>query len=132
MLTGGYPYVVEAAGSASSMTDSFRAVANRGTVIELGAVGTGRIDMTALWYKEALLIGSVDHGRDPIASIGEALPGRDHSIDVALDILAKSTFLAEAVVTHEFPLEGYRDAVAAGINKGKSKAVKVTFRPNGV
>ncbi|HEV7958259.1 MAG TPA: alcohol dehydrogenase catalytic domain-containing protein, partial [Acidimicrobiales bacterium] len=65
MLAGGYPYVIEAAGSATALTDSFRAVANRGTVIELGAMGTGRFDMTALWYKEAVLIGSVDHGRDP-------------------------------------------------------------------
>jgi len=71
MLTGGHPYVVEAAGGATSMTDSFRTVANRGTVIELGAIGTGRIDMTALWHKEAVMIGSVDYGRDPKASIGE-------------------------------------------------------------
>ena len=90
MLTGGYPYVVEAGGSAASTTDAFRAVDNRGTIIQLGAVGTGRIDMTALWYKEAVLIGSVDHGRDPKASIGLAPEGRDHSIDVALDILAKA------------------------------------------
>jgi threonine dehydrogenase-like Zn-dependent dehydrogenase len=94
-------------------------------------MGTGRIDMTALWYKEAVLIGSVDHGRDPKASIGEAWTGRDHSIDVALDILAKGAFPEEVVVTHEFPLEGYRDAVTAGINKGASKAVKIAFRPNG-
>ena len=130
MLSGGYPYVVEAAGSASSMTDSFRAVANRGTVIELGAMGTGRIDMTALWYKEATLIGSVDHGRDPKASIGEAQPGRDHSIDVALDILARHSFPDGLVVTHEFPLEGVREAVSAGVNKNLSHAVKVAFRPN--
>jgi threonine dehydrogenase-like Zn-dependent dehydrogenase len=130
MLTGGYPYVVEAAGSATSITDSFRAVANRGTVIELGATGTGRIDMTALWYKEAVLIGSVDHGRDPKASIGGPPPGRDHSIDVALDILKKGAFPENVVVTHEFPLGAYREAVAAGINKNASKAVKVAFRPH--
>ncbi len=129
MLAGGFPYVVEAAGSASSVTDSFRAVANRGTVIELGATGTGRIDMTALWYKEAVLIGSVDHGRDPKASIGTAPRGRDHSIDVALDILKRSTFPEDSVVTHEFPLEAYREAVEAGIDKSASKAVKVAFRP---
>lgn len=131
MLAGGYPYVVEAGGSAASTTDAFRAVANRGTVIELGAMGTGRIDMTALWYKEAVLIGSVDHGRDPKASIGQASPGLDHSIDVALDILSKRLFPEDVVVTHEFPLEGYREAVAAGVDKEASKAVKVVFRPNG-
>ena len=130
MLTGGYPYVVEAGGSAASTTDAFRAVDNRGTIIQLGAVGTGRIDMTALWYKEAVVIGSVDHGRDPKASIGLAPEGRDHSIDVALDILARRTFPEEVVVTHEFPLDACREAVAAGTDKKTSKAVKVVFRPS--
>jgi threonine dehydrogenase-like Zn-dependent dehydrogenase len=131
MLVGGYPYVIEAAGRAGSMTDSLRAVANRGTVVMLGAMGTGRVDLTPLWYKEAVVIGSVDHGRDPRASIGRAEPGRDHSIDVALDILARRSFPGEVVVTHEFPLEAYRDAVGAGLDKEASRAVKVVFRPGG-
>jgi threonine dehydrogenase-like Zn-dependent dehydrogenase len=130
MLVGGFPYVVEAAGTAGSTTDALRAVANRGTVIVLGAPGTGRIDMTPLWYKEAVLVGSVDHGSDPQASIGRASPGRDHSIDVALDILARGSFPADVVVTHEFPLAGYRDAVQAGLHKETSEAVKVVFRPD--
>jgi threonine dehydrogenase-like Zn-dependent dehydrogenase len=87
--------------------------------------------MTSLWYKEAVLIGSVDHGRDPKASIGHAPAGRDHSIDVALDILAQQRFPVEVVVTHEFPLDSYREAVGAGLDKKAGKAVKVVFRPNG-
>jgi len=130
MLVGGFPYVVEAAGSAGSTTDALRAVDNRGTVILLGAMGTGTVDMTPLWYKEAVVIGSVDHGRNPTASIGQAQPGRDHSIDVALDILARRTFPADLIVTHEFPLAGYREAVRTGLDKGASEAVKVVFRPS--
>jgi threonine dehydrogenase-like Zn-dependent dehydrogenase len=132
MLVGGYPYVVEAAGSAGSTTDALRAVDNRGTVIVLGAMGTGRIDMTPLWYKEAVVIGSVDHGSDPKASIGQAPPGRDHSIDVALDILARDRIPADIIVSHEFPLDGYREAVEVGLRKETSEAVKVVFRPNGL
>ncbi len=130
MLVGGFPYVVEAAGSAGSLTDALRAVANRGTVILLGALGTGTVDMTPLWYKEAVVIGSVDHGRDPAASIGLAVPGRDHSIDVALDVLARDGFPDDLVITHEFPLAGYRDAVRAGLDKVASNAIKVVFRPS--
>jgi hypothetical protein len=33
------------------------------------------------------------------------------------------------MITHEFPLEAYRDAVGAGLDKGASGAVKVVFRP---
>ena len=130
MLVGGFPYVVEAAGSAGSTTDALRAVDNRGTVLLLGAMGTGTIDMTPLWYKEAVVIGSVDHGRNPSACIGRAHPERDHSIDVALDILARGSLPADLIVTHEFPLAGYREAVRTALDKGVSGAVKVVFRPS--
>ncbi len=130
MLVGGFPYVVEAAGSPGATTDALRAVDNRGTVILLGAMGIGRVDMTPLWYKEAVVIGSVDHGRDPAASIGLASLGdRDHSIDVALDILSQQRFPDDLVVTHEFVLDDYREAVRTGLDKESSKAVKVVFRP---
>ncbi len=39
MLMGGFPYVVEAVGSPQSVTEALRAVANRGTVLLLGAAG---------------------------------------------------------------------------------------------
>jgi len=130
MLVGGFPYVVEAAGSAGSTTDALRAVDNRGTVLLLGAMGTGTVDMTPLWYKEAVIIGSVDHGRNPTASIGQAHPDQDHSIDVALGILARRSFPPDLIVTHEFPLAGYREAVRTALDKGASKAVKVVFHPS--
>lgn len=129
MLAGGFPYVVEAAGTEGSTTEALRAVGTRGTVILLGAMGTGRVDLTPLWYKEAVVIGSVDHGRDPSAAIGDAVPGRDHSIDVALDILARPGVPADVVVTHEFPLAAYREAVGTALDKRASAAVKVVFRP---
>ncbi|MHB1583971.1 MAG: zinc-dependent alcohol dehydrogenase [Acidimicrobiales bacterium] len=129
MLMGGFPYVVEAAGSPGSVTDALRAVDHRGTVLALGATGTGRVDLTPLWYKEVVMIGSVDHGRDPSAAIGRPPAAADHSIDVALDILARRSFAEETLVTHEFPLDGYRDAVAAALDKTNSHAVKVVFRP---
>lgn len=129
MLMGGYPYVVESAGSPGSTTDALRAAGHRGTVILLGAMGTGQIDVTPLWYKELDVIGSVDHGRHPPASVGRAAHGPDHSIDVALDILGRCTVAPEVLVTHEFPLEAHRDAVGAGVDKRSSAAIKVVFRP---
>ncbi len=129
MLMGGFPYVVEAAGSPGSVTDALRAVDHRGTVLALGATGTGRVDMTPLWYKEAVMIGSIDHGRDPSAAIGRPPAGADHSIDVALEVLARRSFPEEVLVTHEFPLEGFREAVRTALDKKGSRAVKVVFKP---
>ena len=72
MLMGGFPYVVEAVGSPQSVTESLRAVAHRGTVLLLGAAGISEVDLTPVWYKEAALVGSIDHTVDASSSPGLA------------------------------------------------------------
>jgi L-iditol 2-dehydrogenase len=83
MLMGGFPYVIEAAGGPSAVTDALRAADHRGTVLTLGATGIGAIDMTPIWYKQLMVVGSVDHGSNPSSVIGRAPEGLDHSIDAA-------------------------------------------------
>jgi L-iditol 2-dehydrogenase len=125
MLVGGFPYVVEAVGVAGSLTESLRVVDNRGTVLLLGAAGISEVDLTPVWWKEAALVGAVNHAADAGPAGG---PSR-HSVDRALDILAAGRLPHEVVVTHELPLESLRDAVATAIDKRGSGAIKVVFRP---
>jgi threonine dehydrogenase-like Zn-dependent dehydrogenase len=130
MLMGGFPYVVEAVGSPQSVTEALRAVAHRGTVLLLGAAGISEVDLTPVWYKEAALVGSIDHTVDAGSAPGLAgSPGR-HSVDRALDILAAG-LLPDTVVTHEFPLDEYRGAIETAIDRDRSHAIKVVFRPGG-
>ncbi len=124
MLAGGYPYVVEAVGVAGSVTESLRIVDNWGTVLLLGAAGISEVDLTPVWWKEVALVGAVNHAVDGGPAGG---PSR-HSVDRALDVLAAGLLSHEAVVTHEFPLESVRDAVATAIDKRGSGAIKVVFR----
>jgi threonine dehydrogenase-like Zn-dependent dehydrogenase len=118
MLMSGFPYVIEAVGSGQSITEALRCVAHRGTVLMLGAGGVSTVDMTPVWYKEAALVGSIDHCTDA---------GR-HSIDRALDVLAAGLLPHDVVVTHEFPIDAYRDAIGAAIDRRGSGAIKVVFR----
>jgi threonine dehydrogenase-like Zn-dependent dehydrogenase len=129
MLMGGFPYVVEAVGAPRSVTEALRAVAHRGTVLLLGAAGVSEVDLTPVWYKEAALIGSIDHTVDACAAPGLAGGPDRHSVDRALDILAAGLLPEDVVVTHEFPLEDYREAVESAIDRGNSHAIKVVFRP---
>ena len=129
MLMGGFPYVVEAVGSPGSVTEALRAVAHRGTVLLLGAAGISEVDLTPIWYKEAALVGSIDHTVDAGSSPGLAGGAGRHSVDRALDVLSAGLLPDSVVVTHEFPLEGYRDAVEAAIDRQSSHAIKVVFRP---
>ena len=72
MLMGGFPYVVEAVGAPQSVTEALRAVAHRGTVLLLGAAGISEVDLTPIWYKEAALVGSIDHTVDAGSAPGLA------------------------------------------------------------
>jgi L-iditol 2-dehydrogenase len=129
MLMGGFPSVVEAVGSPQSVTEALRAVAHRGTVLLLGAAGISEVDLTPIWYKEAALVGSIDHTVDAHSAPGLAGGPDRHSVDRALDVLAAGLLPHAVVVTHEFGLEEYRAAVTAAIERGSSRAIKVVFRP---
>jgi L-iditol 2-dehydrogenase len=129
MLMGGFPYVVEAVGAPQSVTEALRAVAHRGTVLLLGAAGVSEVDLTPIWYKEAALVGSIDHTVDPGSAPGLAGGPDRHSVDRALDVLAAGLLPYDEVVTHEFPLEDLREAVGTAIDRGQSHAIKVVFRP---
>jgi L-iditol 2-dehydrogenase len=125
---GGYPYVVEAVGAPQSITEALRAVAHRGTVLMLGATGVTEVDLTPVWYKEAALIGSIDHTVDSGSTPGLAGGAGRHSVDRALAVLAAGLMPVDSVVTHEFPLEDYRTAIETAIDRGNSHAIKVVFR----
>jgi threonine dehydrogenase-like Zn-dependent dehydrogenase len=128
MLMGGFPYVVEAVGSPSSVTEALRAVAHRGTVLLLGAAGISEVDLTPIWYKEAALVGSIDHSVDSGSAPGLAGGPDRHSVDRALDVLAAGLVPAE-LVTHQFPLQEYRGAIETAIDRNNTHAIKVVFRP---
>ncbi len=123
MLLGGFPYVIEAVGGLESVTESLRLVDHRGTVLFIGTGGWGEVDLSPLWFKEAELVGAWNHspGVHPTRGAG-------HSIDFALDVLARGG-LPESVVTHRFALEDLRDAVATAIDKRDARAIKVVFEP---
>jgi threonine dehydrogenase-like Zn-dependent dehydrogenase len=129
MLMGGFPYVVEAVGAPQSVTESLRAVAHRGTVLLLGAAGISEVDLTPIWYKEAALVGSIDHTVDAGSAPGFAGGPSRHSVDRALDVLSAGYLPDSAVVTHEFDLDHYREAVETAVDRTTSHAIKVVFRP---
>jgi threonine dehydrogenase-like Zn-dependent dehydrogenase len=128
MLMSGFPYVVEAVGTPGAITDALRSAAYHGTVLLLGAAGISSVDLTPVWYKEVALVGSIDHQVDAAAAPGPAGGAGLHSIDRALDILGRGLLPDDVVITHEFPLEDYRDAIETAVDK-TSGAIKVVFRP---
>jgi threonine dehydrogenase-like Zn-dependent dehydrogenase len=50
-------------------------------------------------------------------------------VDRAIDVLAAGLLPDSVVVTHEFSLENYREAIETAIDRENSHAIKVVFRP---
>jgi threonine dehydrogenase-like Zn-dependent dehydrogenase len=143
LLAGGFPYVVEAVGTPTSIADCLASVAGGGSVLFLGATGMTEVDLTALWFKEVTVAGSFCHACDPPAGRAASLAApfvdepvtapadepRVHSIDVALGILATGGLPAELLITHEFPLDEVRAAVTTALDRRGTGAIKVVLRP---
>jgi threonine dehydrogenase-like Zn-dependent dehydrogenase len=126
MLAEGFPFVIEAVGSASAVNDAFRMADHRGTVVLMGASTTATYDLTPVWWKELDVVGAINHSFDP----GPGGAPRRYSEERALEILAAGALPHEVVVTHEFGLEDYREAVRTAADRA-SGAIKVVFRPQG-
>ena len=75
------------------------------------------------------MVGSIDHTVDAGTAPGLAGGTGRHSVDRALDVLSAGLFPDAVVVTHEFGLEGFREAIETAIDRNTSHAIKVVFRP---
>lgn len=121
---GGFPWIFDCVGSQSSLAQSLRYAAPRGTLVLLGCAAEFRnLDLTFLWARELELRGFVGYGTE------EWRGERRHTFDVALELLREGNAPVGDLVTHAFPLEEYRTALSAAANHARSGAVKVVLKP---
>lgn len=122
---GGFPLIYDCVGKRVSLDQALRYASPRGRIIMLGcAAQVPRLDLTLLWARELRWRGFVGYGR-------ETWEGREvHTFEVTHELMRTSGLPVEKMVTHAFPLGQYRDGLKAAINRGRSGAVKVIFRPH--
>lgn len=122
MLNGGVDVVYDSVASAETLEIGVRAVRPRGRIVATGVSTPRRFEWTPLYFKEIALVGSN-------AFALETLEGRrQHAMQWYLEWAAEQGLDLTRLVTHRFPLEGYRDAFLACHDQGRSGAVKVLFR----
>jgi threonine dehydrogenase-like Zn-dependent dehydrogenase len=121
---GGFPVIFDCVGSRQSIDQALRFAAPRGRLLLLGCAPViPRLDLTPLWARELEVRGFVAYGR-------ERFEGRErHTFEVVGELLRRATAPVEALVTHEFPLADYQQALQAAHRRGKSGAMKVVLRP---
>jgi L-iditol 2-dehydrogenase len=111
-------------GGARGVEDALRFTRQGGTIVLLGNASTLRgVDWTPLWLKELTMAGTLAYGAHGHGGAGAG------AFAQASDLIASRRADLAALVTHEFALGDYRQALAAARSRAGSASVKVVFRP---
>jgi L-iditol 2-dehydrogenase len=115
-----YDVVIEAAGTSASLAQAIDRCKGGGIVVMLATYWDGDlvIPSLGLGMKEVTLVPSSMYGR-----VG---PSRD--IDVAATLLASRPEIADAIITHRFPLDAAAEAFAVARDRS-SGSIKVVLEP---
>ena len=122
-VEGGPSLVYDTVGSESSLGDAFALTREGGRIILIGAAAKVRTDWTRLWYRQLTVSGVFAYG---------VAPYRDEDTDIykaSLELMRNDRFSDLDMVTHVFPVEEYRAALAAALDKNGHGSIKVAFRP---
>lgn len=112
----GYDVVIDAVGSSGSIGEAVQALRPRGRLVVVGTFWDPVSIDVGIQMKEIRLIPSMTYA-------GLA-PNRD--FDTAARALANNPLIAEALITHRFPLDGAADAFEVARDRAAG-AIKVVF-----
>lgn len=122
MLIGGFDLVFDVVGNAATLNNALRWTRAGGAVVLVGVhLHRMALDVTPVWYQEVDLLGAVGH--DVVTWHGRELS----NFELAMCWMLDGTLDCRALLTHTFPLEAYRTAFAAALDKRASRSVKVAF-----
>jgi threonine dehydrogenase-like Zn-dependent dehydrogenase len=121
MLLGGFDVIYDCVGEADTLSDSLRWARAGGTVVMVGvSLSALKIDLNPVWYQEVNLIGSHTFGY-------ETWRGREvHSYDLVIEMSQAGEVNHEGLITHRFPFEGYKQAIATAMDKRRN-SIKVVL-----
>jgi threonine dehydrogenase-like Zn-dependent dehydrogenase len=94
-----------------------------GMLVLVGGAGRQRMDWSLVWNRQLTVQGTVNSG--PEAALG----GRTTMAQV-VEWLADPGYAVDGLVTHTYPLESWREALATATAGPRRNAVKVTLRPS--
>lgn len=120
LLHYGADIVYDAVGSSETLHHALRWVRPRGTVVMAGITPKpSPNDCTTIWLREVDLIGSHGHGM-------ELINGRSvHTFDLVIEALANHCINLKGLVTRQFPLGEYEQAIRIAENKENFNITKV-------
>jgi threonine dehydrogenase-like Zn-dependent dehydrogenase len=110
--TVGYPETLEV---------GLRVLAHGGTLVQTGVASPARFEWTPWYFKELHLVGSNAFGIEEVEGV------RKHGMEHYLDLVRSGRVDLAGMLTHEFRLDQWRDAMMTIIDQGETGAIKVAF-----
>ncbi|MFB4164307.1 zinc-binding dehydrogenase [Alteribacillus sp. JSM 102045] len=124
IVHGGADIVYECVGNRKSLHDALRFAKKGGKVVLLGLASfVDNLDMTMIWLNELEIKGSFAYGMDVYQG------NHKRTLQIAVDLIEQKKVNLAPLITHYYPLERYREAIAAASNKKKQNTMKVVFEP---
>lgn len=119
-LSGGADVVIDAVGSAASLSEALAVCRPRGRVLMLGMPGKLTVPLTGLWHRETELVGCYTYGTETLSD------GRvTTSFELAFELAGKVAL--DRLVSAVYPLSSYIEALEHAAEAGRRGAVKIAF-----
>jgi (R,R)-butanediol dehydrogenase / meso-butanediol dehydrogenase / diacetyl reductase len=118
VLMGGFDKVYDTVGHADTLNLALRVLATGGALSVIGIGKDVKLDLTPLWLKLQTIKGCYAYRHNVIEG------SRNHTFDMALELISSGKVRIEDMLTHKFPLSKYREMIEVNVNKGQYRAMK--------
>jgi threonine dehydrogenase-like Zn-dependent dehydrogenase len=115
--TKGFDLVIDAVGNRSSLSLGLGVTRPYGQLLLIGGAGEVATDWTPIWARQLRMIGSYGYGENG-----------PETFRVVLNWLQDTPLPLDNLVTHQFRLSAYRQALETALHH-QSGAIKVVFTP---
>jgi L-iditol 2-dehydrogenase len=122
-VEGGPSLIFDTVGGRGTVNDAVALTREGGRFVLVGGAARLTADWTRIWYRQLTVSGIFAYGFAPFG--GEL---RD-IYECSIELLRADAIARLGMVTHVFALEEYRAALAAALDKGGHRSIKVAFRP---
>ena len=125
VFVGGFDAVYDCIGSPESLSDALSLSRGHGKITLVGCAGEiKKLDWTFVWANELSVVGTHAYSKK------EKCQGKELSThELLIELIQKHPdYPLAQLVTHEFPLEEYKEAIVANVERGKYKSIKTLLK----
>ncbi|WP_176446666.1 zinc-binding dehydrogenase [Lentibacillus sp. CBA3610] len=121
---GGFDSIYDCIGSKESLDDSLRLARERGKVTLVGCAGEIKnLDWSFVWANELSVLGTHAYSKKEYWQ-GVTISTQELLFNL---IQQHQDYPLEQLVTHEYSLHEYREAIVANVDRASYKSIKTLF-----